>query len=113
MKTVHEVCELTGVTRKRLFYYDKIGLLKPTKREGVQKSKMYNARAVEQLRAIMQYQDAGLRLSEIRKIIEADIAVQEEIMVDVLERLQKEYERKEKEIRTAREILQNIRLERK
>ena len=33
MKTVHEVCESTGVTRKRLFYYDRIGLLKPSRRD--------------------------------------------------------------------------------
>ena len=40
--TVKEVCEKYSVTRKTLFYYDRINLIKPYSRQGVQQHKMYN-----------------------------------------------------------------------
>ncbi len=105
MKTVHEVCESTGVTRKRLFYYDRIGLLKPSRRDGPQKSKLYSEKAVEQLKQILVYQDAGLRLAEIREIMTADHDRRREILEDVLARLHAEHARKEEEIRAAESLL--------
>ena len=39
--TVAEISSITGVTRKTLFYYDKIGLLNPTNRIGPQMHKFY------------------------------------------------------------------------
>lgn len=69
MKTVNEVCKTAGVTRKTLYYYDKIDLLKPIKRSGKQKAKLYSDSAVDTLKTIKLYQEAGLRLSEVRTIL--------------------------------------------
>ncbi|MBQ1530818.1 MAG: MerR family transcriptional regulator [Solobacterium sp.] len=69
MKTVNEVCKAAGVTRKTLYYYDKIDLLKPVKRSGKQKAKLYSDSAVDTLKMIRQYQEAGLLLSEVRTIL--------------------------------------------
>ena len=69
MKTVNEVCKAAGVTRKTLYYYDKIALLKPVKRSGKQKAKLYSDTAVDTLKTIKQYQEAGLLLSEVRSIL--------------------------------------------
>lgn len=69
MKTVNEVCKAAGVTRKTLYYYDKIDLLKPVKRSGKQKAKLYSDTAVDTLKTIRQYQEAGLLLSEVRTIL--------------------------------------------
>ena len=66
MKTVQEICKLTGVTRKTLYYYDKIDLLKPVCRAGKQRSKRYSDEAVEILKQIKKYQEAGLTLTEIK-----------------------------------------------
>lgn len=69
MKSVKEICRLTGVTRKTLFYYDRIGLLKPTRRVGSQAHKYYDEEAVETLQKIRLYKECGLKISEIRTMI--------------------------------------------
>lgn len=51
--SVGEVCSLTGVTRKTLFYYDKNGLLKPTDRITAQKFKLYDADQLVRLNKIL------------------------------------------------------------
>lgn len=40
--SVGDVCRLAKVTRKTLFYYDRIGILPPTRREGTQNFKQYD-----------------------------------------------------------------------
>lgn len=39
--SVNEVCKIANISRKTLFYYDKIGLLLPKRRIGSQHTKMY------------------------------------------------------------------------
>ena len=40
--SVGEICRITGITRKTLFYYDRIGLLVPYKRTEPQQFKLYD-----------------------------------------------------------------------
>lgn len=107
MKTVREVCELTGVTRKQLFYYDRIGLLKPTKRTGPQKAKLYNTKTIERLNLILLYQKAGLHLSEIRDILDG-VSQIEQILTDAIARLQSEAMQINSQIAFAKEILASV-----
>lgn len=85
MKTVKEVCELLKITRKTLFYYDRIGLLKPTIRQGSQHHKLYGDKALRELIIICIYRKAGYRIEDIRKLEEADT------WDCVYERLQQQY----------------------
>ena len=66
--TVGEIAALFGISRKTLFYYDRIGLLKPVSRIGTQGSKLYDGEAIERMRNILAYKDAGLQLKEIQSI---------------------------------------------
>ena len=52
MKTVNEVSKLTGVSRRTLQYYDKIGLLRPTEytESGY---RLYDDAALERLQQIL------------------------------------------------------------
>ena len=70
--TVGELCTMTGITRKTLFYYDRIHLLEPTERIGVQKQKIYNNADYVRLRNILKYKEAGLLLNEIREILDME-----------------------------------------
>ena len=108
METVKDVCRATGVTRKRLFYYDRIGLLKPTKRVGPQKTKMYGPKAIERLRLILLYQKAGLRLSEIEKILDGDDESKADCLLSALARLKKQADEIEQQISFARQLLNTI-----
>ena len=105
MKSVHEVCAITHVTRKRLYYYDHIGLLKPTRRIGPQKTKMYNAKAVERLETILKLQEAGLKIQEIRVILDAPPKQQRQLLIEAAERLYAERDSLNIKIRHMEELL--------
>lgn len=98
MKTVHDVCKETGITRKTLFYYDKIGLLKPTNRNGKQHGKMYSSSAIARLKTIMAYQSCGLTLKEIDAILNQD-GDEEAILQQAKTRLSKTMKKLEHQIR--------------
>lgn len=106
MKTVHDVCKETGITRKTLFYYDKIGLLKPTNRNGKQHGKMYSNSAIARLKTIMAYQTCGLTLKEIDAILNQN-ASEQEILVQARTRLTKIMRKVERQIQLLDEHLKS------
>ena len=107
MKSVHEVCQITNVTRKRLYYYDHIGLLKPTRRIGPQKTKMYNAKAVERLETILKLQESGLMIHEIRDVLDAEPARKREVLRNAADRLYHERDRLSNRIQHIEELLRS------
>lgn len=70
MKTVKEVSDLTGVSRRTIHYYDEIGLLHPTEvtEAGY---RLYDDEALERLQQIMLYRELEFSLKEIKMILEA------------------------------------------
>lgn len=68
MKTVNEVSKLTGVSIRTLQYYDKIGLLKPTKytESGY---RLYDDTALERLQQILLFRELEFPLKEIKEIL--------------------------------------------
>lgn len=92
--SVGEVCSLMHVTRKTLFYYDKIGLLKPTERTSVQQFKLYDAAQINRLNQILIYRNAGLNIQEVRALLDDEKTDHLKVMEAALQRLEKE--RKEK-----------------
>ena len=107
MKSVHEVCQITNVTRKRLYYYDHIGLLKPTRRIGPQKTKMYNAKAVERLETILKLQEAGLMIHESRDVLDAEPARKREVLRNAAARLYHERDSLSDRIQHIEELLRS------
>ena len=68
MMTVHEVSKLTGVSIRTLQYYDKIGLLHPTKYTEAG-YRLYDDRALETLQQILLFRELEFPLKDIGKII--------------------------------------------
>ncbi len=68
MMTVNEVSKLTGVSIRALQYYDKIGLLKPTKytESGY---RLYDDTALEMLQQILLFRELEFPLKEIGQIL--------------------------------------------
>lgn len=68
MMTVNEVSKLTGVSIRTLQYYDKIGLLKPTKytESGY---RLYDDTALEMLQQILLFKELEFPLKEIKEIL--------------------------------------------
>ena len=99
MKTVKEVCALTGITRKTLFYYDKIGLLKPTARIGSQKETRYNEEAFRKLILIRIYRKAGFEIEDIRGLLEG-----KEVLQETIDKAIKKREEMEKQLQFAKTV---------
>lgn len=97
--TVGDVCEQMGITRKTLFYYDQIGLLKPSGRVSSQQAKLYDSEKIARLQCILQYREAGLRISEIRELLDDQNAPRLSILQAAMERLLREQTHVEQEIR--------------
>ncbi|MBQ6222548.1 MAG: MerR family transcriptional regulator [Solobacterium sp.] len=106
MKTVQEICKLTGVTRKTLYYYDKINLLKPVCRTGKQRSKRYSDEAVEILKQIKRYQEAGLTLTEIKCLRNTKVSEERvQILKSACRRLYSQNHKIEEEIKLLNSII--------
>lgn len=69
MKTVREVCELTGLTPRALHHYDAIGLLKPT---AVTEAgyRLYDDEALGRLQTILLFREVELPLKDIKAILD-------------------------------------------
>lgn len=68
MKSVSEVIKLTGVSSRTLQYYDKIGLLKPSKLTPAG-YRLYGDDALQKLQQILFFKELGFKLQEIRDFI--------------------------------------------
>lgn len=96
--SVGEVCSLMHVTRKTLFYYDRIGLLKPTERTEVQQFKLYNKDQLNRLNQILIYRNAGLNIHEVRSILDDEKSDHLKVMENAMHRLEKERNEKSDQI---------------
>jgi DNA-binding transcriptional MerR regulator len=69
MLTVSELAKLCGLSRTTLLYYESIGLLSPSSRSS-SNYRHYSPEQLERLKTICAYRDAGLKLADIRQILE-------------------------------------------
>ena len=102
---VSDVCRSFGITRKTLFYYDRIGLLKPSERIGSQNYKVYDEQACQRLAKIVEYRHAGLQIEEIRKILDDPSCDQNIVLSDVLNRLTSERNEIDLQIMRVKELI--------
>lgn len=79
MKSVNEVCKLSGVSRRTLQYYDEIGLLPPSavKESGY---RLYDDESLRRLWSILFYKEIGLSLEDIRLILDNSKEIEKELL---------------------------------
>ena len=68
MKKVKEVCMLAGVSKRTLQYYDDAGVLPVERSDG--NERLYSDEKLKKLSRILTYKKAGMKLEEIKEIIE-------------------------------------------
>ncbi len=68
MKRVKEVCMLAGVSRRTLQYYDDTGVLPVERSDG--NERLYSEEKLKKLSRILTYKRAGMKLEEIKDVIE-------------------------------------------
>lgn len=113
-KTVKEVCELTGLTRKLLFDYEDQEIVMPSgystrgytdsKGKDYEGYKLYDDEAVMKLQLISLYRKLGLKRAEIKKRITVDDYDCIKILDEQLEMLRKEKEEIENRILFAEQL---------
>ena len=103
--SVGEICRITGITRKTLFYYDRIGLLVPYGRTEPQQFKLYDRERLERLNCIIEYRRAGLRIAEIRALLDDCHVNRLEVMNGALARLLREKNGADRQIRNLKELI--------
>ena len=69
MYTVSKLAKLGGLSRTTLLYYESIGLLRPAPRSAGN-YRCYGDKDLERLRQILIYRDAGLKLADIRGLLD-------------------------------------------
>ena len=69
MLTVTQLARHCGMSRTALLYYESIGLMHPPQRSGGN-YRYYGQADVRRLRQILAYRDAGLKLTDIRTLLD-------------------------------------------
>ncbi|KAA9220430.1 MULTISPECIES: MerR family transcriptional regulator [Aerococcus] len=90
MKTVKEVSELAGISIRTLHYYDKINLLKPSKRTA-SGYRLYSHQDLKKLQYILLFKELEFSLKEIKEIINSknfdkDLALDQQIQLLTLKK---------------------------
>ncbi len=101
--SVHEVAELTGITARTLHYYDKIGLLKPTKVTDAG-YRMYDHTALSRLQSVLLFRELEFPLKEIKAILDSPDYDQSEIIDQQIKLLELQYKHIGELIAFTREI---------
>jgi len=68
IKTIKQVSDLTGISVRMLHYYDKIGLLKPSKFTDAG-YRLYDDEALETLQQILFFKELDIPLKEVKEIM--------------------------------------------
>ena len=92
MKKIKEACKLAGISKRALQYYDDVGIL-PAERT-IGNERLYSQEALNRLVKILIYKKGGLKLEEIKSIID----LQEEAETRFLERHIKNLNKEKREI---------------
>ena len=105
--TVKDVCKMYGITRKTLFYYDKVRLVSPERRVGTQLHKVYDSYEIRKLETILIYRNAGLTIGEIKELtrLTMEIIDYRGILEKARQRLLKEKNKKEKELKNLEALI--------
>lgn len=69
MLRIGQLAATTGFTPKTLRYYEDVGLLRPTRRSE-SGYRLYDDAAIDRLRFVRRAQSLGLRLNDVRRILE-------------------------------------------
>lgn len=78
MKKVKEVCMIAGISKRTLQYYDDEGILPAERSDG--NERLYSEEALRKLMHLLVYKKLGLKLEQIRLIIDASEQSRNEIL---------------------------------
>lgn len=103
-KTLREVCNMVGVTRRAIQGYEKIGLVVSSGKNKYGYL-LYDEEAVGKIRTIKQYQEFGFKVREIKELLGASEEVYVEMMTAKLVVMKQKFMELEANISLMEELL--------
>lgn len=86
MKRVKEVCTLAGVSKRTLQFYDDLGVLSVSRSQG--NERLYSEETLKKLGTILMYKRIGLKLDEIKEMIDLSEEEQKHFLMGHIHHLQ-------------------------
>ncbi len=103
-KTLREICEETGISRRAIQGYEEMGLVSAT-RKNERGYLLYNAEMEERIRQIKLFQEMRFSVKEIKDIIDAPKQELVSALENQIEKMKNEVEHIEKLIEVAEKII--------
>lgn len=100
-KTLREICAETGISRRALQGYEKLGLVAPAGRNKYGHL-LYGEAEQQKIRQIRFYQRLGFARKEISELMEAPVSHKKEVLMKRLKELEAEYLQQKELIEQAR-----------
>lgn len=104
-KTLREVCDLLGVTRRAVQGYEKEGLVSATSKNKYGYL-LYDEKTQNRIARIKLYQQLGFKVKEIKELIDAPSSVVKEALEKQVECLKEERVKIENLIKKAYELIE-------
>lgn len=104
-KTLREVCDLLGVTRRAVQGYEKEGLVSATSKNKYGYL-LYDEKTQNRIARIKLYQELGFKVKEIKELIDAPSSVVKEALEKQVECLKEERVKIENLIKKAYELIE-------
>lgn len=105
--TIQQLSELAGVSARTLRYYDQIGLLKP-KHVNLSGYRVYGSEEVDRLQQILYLRVLGVRLSDMKRMLDDPHYDRQRAFEAHLEALERERDRLDRLILSVKETMQAL-----
>ena len=107
LKSLQEVCALSGVSRRTVQGYEKAGLVSPVKRNKYGYL-LYGESELQRIMQIRQYQRFDFSIKEIKNLIDAPVWIRRESLERKVVELKAKYDELVNIIRTAEQLIQTL-----
>ena len=107
IKTLQEVCETVGVTRRAVQGYEKRGLVSPTGKNKYGYL-LYDSMAQERIALIKRYQKLGFKLREVEELVDAPNYIVKEALLKQVDKLQEDNKEKMELIKLAKRWIESL-----
>lgn len=87
--SLHELCRMSGVTRKALRIYDEMGLVSPMER-GEGEYRYYDETAVTRLYEVLAFKEMGFALREIQRLLDDPTFDRRSVIENQIEELERQ-----------------------
>lgn len=103
---ISEIADFFGVSAKAMRLYEQKGIIKPHKIDPETGYRYYSADQVKQLNSLVELQELGFTLNEIKKIMDGGIKTEK--LKEALEEKRAEWERHAADVQRKIEAIENI-----